>query len=68
LRGNRGTGAMAFPISDEDSVDIIFHGAPYNLSVTVLELTPEPTLALDLEEIGSGACYGVGGGGGAEAL
>jgi len=47
---------MAFPISDEDSVDIIFHGSPYNLSVTVLELSPEPTLALDLEEIATGGC------------
>jgi len=45
----------SLPVSDEDSVDILFHGTVYNLSVTVLDGAPEPMLALDLEELSSGA-------------
>lgn len=37
---------------EEDSVDIIFHGIPYNLSVTVAEYNqPEPILCIDLENL-----------------
>lgn len=42
-------------ITDEDSVDLLFHGTPFNLNVTVVEGGSEPTLALDLEEIPTGA-------------
>ena len=37
---------------EEDSVDIIFHGIPYNLSITVAEHNqPEGTLCIDLENL-----------------
>ncbi len=39
---------------EEDSVDIVFHGSAYNLAVTVHEdAQPEPTLAVDLEDLTS---------------
>ena len=44
-----------------DSLDLVFHGAAYNLSITVSSSraggAPEASLALDLEELGSGAAW-----------
>lgn len=49
---------MALPaVSEEDSVDILFHGTVYNLSVTVFDSAPEPMLALDLEDLATGSLW-----------
>lgn len=49
---------MALPaVTEEDSVDILFHGTVYNLSVTVFDGAPEPLLALDLEDLSSGSMW-----------
>jgi hypothetical protein len=46
--------------SDEDAVDILFHGTAFNLSVCVeerkteKESDAEPMLAIDLEQLGTG--------------
>lgn len=39
-------------------MDIVFHGVPYNLAITVAESAqPEPTLAVDLEQLDTGAAW-----------
>lgn len=44
-------------MTEEDSVDILFHGTVYNLSVTVFDSAPEPMLALDLEDLSTGSLW-----------
>jgi hypothetical protein len=63
---------MAAPVAatrfhEEDSVDVVFHGVAYNLCLSTLTdgggggaggaPASEPTLALDLEELASGATW-----------
>lgn len=44
--------------SEEDSVDVVFHGVSYNLSLTTYsESGGEVILGMDLEELGSGATW-----------
>lgn len=45
----------ATAVTEEESVDVLFHGAGFNLSVTVVDGAAEPTLAIDLEELETGA-------------
>ena len=53
---------MAAPTTrflEEDSVDVVFHGTAYNLCLSTYTdgSASEPTLALDLEELASGAAW-----------
>lgn len=45
----------ATAVTEEESVDVLFHGAGFNLCVTVVDGAAEPTLAIDLEELETGA-------------
>ena len=46
----------ALGVTEEDSVDVLFHGTAYNLSATVSAPDGgEPVLALDLEDATTGA-------------
>jgi hypothetical protein len=41
---------------EEDCVDVVFHDVAYNLSITVDHgAVPEPLLAIDLEDLATGA-------------
>jgi coiled-coil domain-containing protein 61 len=44
---------------EEDSVDVVFHGTAYNLCLSTFTdgSAAEPTLALDLEELATGAAW-----------
>ncbi len=51
--------AAAPRILEEDSVDVVFHGASYSLSLSTYEPAGggEPALGLDLEDLASGASW-----------